>query len=48
MKAKNVAQKKSSKIEKEDAKKITPDEFDSVVKALLSTLPPKKKAKKDS
>jgi len=40
---KKIGQKKSPKIEKEDVKKITTGDFDSVMKTILSTPPEVKK-----
>lgn len=40
---KNTKQKKSPKIEKEEVKKISADEFDSVMKTILSAPPEEKK-----
>ena len=37
---------KKTEIKKEDVKKITSDEFDSVMKTILSASPQKKKVKK--
>lgn len=45
MKKKSTLQKKSSKIKKEDFKNISTEEFDSVMKKILS-LPKQLKSKK--
>ena len=45
MKKKSTLQKKSSQIKKEDVKKISTDEFDSVMKTILSAPPQSKKKK---